>query len=106
YFFNSGKKFVFRHPVLQKTAEAIANHQLLDASDALTVPLLAFFVAFLLVFLHHRTSGNFRRTRAIAPAFLSALFDVLVLALLFLAHPSQMFLAGHTQILHSDYLQL
>jgi len=53
-------------------------------------------VALLLVLFHYRASRNFCRTRAIAAGFLGALFDVLILPLLFLADAAEMFFARHS----------
>jgi len=61
--------------------------------------LLAGFVAGLFVMFHHRSSGHFLGSVSVAARFLGALFDVLVLALFFIADSAQVFI-----LWHNDYL--
>ncbi len=61
---------------------------------------MAFLVAFLLVLLHHGPGRNLCRTRAIAPAFLSTLFDVLILPLFFITDTAEMLFTRHMRYLH------
>ena len=61
---------------------------------------MAFLVAFLLVLLHHGPSRNFRCTRAIAAAFLRALFDVFILPLFFIADTAEMLFTRHMRYLY------
>ena len=68
--------------------------------------LLSFGVALLGMLFHDGASSHFLCARAITPAPLRTLFDVLVLALLFLADASEMFLARHEIVLPAGVVQL
>ncbi len=61
--------------------------------------LFAFFVTLPFVLLHNGPSGHFLGPLTVAPRLLSAFLDVLVLALLFAADSSQMFLTWHFGLL-------
>jgi hypothetical protein len=54
-----------------------------------------FFSAFLSVLSHHGARGYFFRSLAVTARSLSALFNMLVLALFFLARTAQVFFTRH-----------